>query len=198
MTPEQREAMEAKLEAKAAALEAKMAARDAKMEAHEQVMDSQISLLETRIEAKSAEIGRIMEERFGPKFEARIEAQAALIERLVEECEGAELKAGETRIMERKDTDGETFRLACVKGGRDQLKAAATLAAVDSHPGITAAEKAAFNAAAAGERRKSVIVLRSDFAQPPKPPEAPEAQEPRELPELPQLPMAPEPPRPGE
>ena len=201
MTPEQREATEAKLEAKAAALEAKMAARDAKMEAHEQVMDSQISLLETRIEAKSAEIERIMEKRFGPQFEARIEAQAALIERLVEECEGAELKAGETRIMERKDTDGETFRLACVKGGRDQLKAATTRAAVDSHPGITAAEKAAFNAAAAGERRKSVIVLRSDFVQPPEPPEAPEApeaQEPLELPELPELPMAPEPPPPGE
>jgi hypothetical protein len=204
LTPEQREALAAKLEAKAAALEARMAVREAEMAAHEEAMDSQITLLENRIEAKSMEIERIMEQRFGSEFEARIEAQAALIEGLVEDCESADLKTGETRILERKDADGETFRLACVKGDRDRLKAAETLAAIDSHPGITAAEKAAFNAAAAGERRKNVFVLRSDFEELPELPELPEMPEAQELPELgelpemPEIPAAPETPPPGE
>ncbi len=201
MTPEEREALEAKLEAKAAALEAKMAVREAELDAHEQAIEGKMMMLEKRIEANSAEIERIMEQRFGPEFEARIEAQAALIEGLVEDCESADLKTGETRILERKDADGETFRLACVKGDQDRLKAAETLAAIDSHPGITAAEKAAFKAAAAGERRKNVFVLRSDFeALPelPELPEIPEAQELPELPEMPEIPAAPEPPPPGE
>ncbi len=178
MTEEQRAAMEAKLEAKAAAIEAKMAVRESQMEAHESKMEGKMIVLERRIEENGAEIERIMEERFGADFEARIEAQADVIDNLVENCEGAALTTGETRILERADADGEVFRLACVEGGRDNLKAAATLAAVDSHPGITAAEKAAFNAAAKGERRKQVMVIRSDVSQTPAPPEPPAAPEP--------------------
>jgi hypothetical protein len=178
MTEQQREALEAKLEAKAAALEAKMAVRESEMEAHESKMEGRMIVLEQRIEEKSAEIERIMEERFGEEFEARIEAQAEVIENLVDACEDAELTPGETRILEQADPDGDVFRLACVEGNRDRLKAAETLAAIDSHPGITAAEKAAFNAAAAGERRKQVMVIRTDVSEAPEPPEPPAAPEP--------------------
>jgi hypothetical protein len=119
-----------------------------------------------------------MEARFGPAFEAKVEAQAGVIEALMESCKDAELAAGETRILEQADPDGEVFRLACVEGNRDRLKAAETLAAIGSHPGITAAEKAAFNAAAAGERRKQVMVIRTDASEAPEPPAPPAAPEP--------------------
>jgi hypothetical protein len=178
MTPEQREAFEAKIEAKAAALEAKMAAREAAIGDHEKAIEHKMERIEKRIEANSEEIERIMEERFGADFEAKVEAQAELIEYLVESCEDAELNKGETRIIERADTQGEVFRLACIEGDRANLKAAATLAAVDSHPGITAAEKAAFKAAAEGQKRKHVMVIRGDkseMAEPPAPPAPPEA-----------------------
>lgn len=212
------EEFEARMEAKAADIEARAADMEAQMEEHgvrmearfdqQSRMDADVerkaSVIERRIERHAADIERIMEQRFGPEFEARIEAQAELIEGLVEDCEDADLKTGETRVLERKDADGETFRLACVKGGRDRLKANETLAAIDSHPGITAAEKAAFKAAAAGERRKNVFVLRSDFEALPELPELPampEVQalpELQELPEMPEIPSAPEPPPPGE
>jgi Zn-finger domain-containing protein len=146
-------------------------------------VERKASVIEKRMERHGAEIERIMEQRFGPEFEARIEAQAELIEGLVEDCESATLTPGETRILEQADADGEVFRLACVEGKRDRLKATETLAAIDSHPGITAAEKAAFNAAAAGERRKQVMVIRTDVS---------------EAPELPEPPAAPEPPLAGE
>lgn len=178
MTEQQREALEAKLEAKAAALEAKMAVRESEMEAHESKMEGRMIVLEQRIEEKSAEIERIMEERFGEEFEARIEAQAEVIENLVDACEDAELTPGETRILEQADPDGDVFRLACVEGNRDRLKAAETLAAIDSHPGITAAEKAAFKAAAEGQKRKQVMVIRTDVSEAPEPPEPPAAPEP--------------------
>lgn len=177
-TGEPREALEARLEAKAAALEAKMAVRESEMEAHENKIEGRMIVLEHRIEENSAEIERIVDERFGPAFETRIEAQANVIDQLVAACEVAGLKTGETRILERADTEGEVFRLACVEGSRDRLNAAETLAAVDSHPGITAAEKAAFNAAAKGERRKQVMVLRTGAAQAPEPPVPPIAPEP--------------------
>lgn len=52
------------------------------------------------------------------------------------------------------------------------------MAAVGSYPGITEAEKAAFRAAAKGEKRKHVVVIRGDkseTAEPPQPPAPPEA-----------------------
>ncbi|MGA1341618.1 MAG: hypothetical protein ACO33A_00985, partial [Hyphomonas sp.] len=161
MTPEQREALEAKLEAKAAALEAKLAGREYEIEAIERKVESQVILLEKRIGENGAEIGRIVEERFGPEFEARIEAQAKLLESLMDACEDAELATAETRVIERQDADGETFRLVCVEGSRDNLLSGKALAAVSNHPGITDAEKAAFKAAAKGERRRNVMVFRS-------------------------------------
>jgi len=182
MSEEQREALEAKLEAKAAALEAKLAAREIEMEAIEDKIQSKVIVLEKRIEENGAEIERIMEERFGPEFEARIEAQAEVLEGLMDACEDAELATAETRVIERKDKDGDTFRLVCVEGGRDNLASEKALAVVSSHPGITDAEKAAFKAAAKGERRKNVMVFRSgphdididvDVVVP-EPPEAPE------------------------
>lgn len=186
MTPEQREALEAKLEAKAAALEAKMAVREAELDAHERKIESKMTVLERRIEKNGEEIERIMEERFGADFERRVEAQSAVVEELVGACEEADLTKGETRVIERKDADGETFRLACIQGDRTNLASAKALAAIDSHPGITEAEKAAFKAAAKGERRKNVMIFRSggepldididlDIETPeaPEPPEAP-------------------------
>jgi hypothetical protein len=102
-----------------------------------------------------------MEQRFGADFEKRIEGQAAVVEGLVEACKDAELTRGETRVIERKDSEGEMFRLACVEGDRANMASAKALAVIDSHPGITAAEKAAFKAAAQGERRKNVMIFRS-------------------------------------
>ena len=181
MTPEQREAMEAKLEAKAAALEAKMAVREAELDAHERKIESKMTVLERRIEKNGEEIERIMEERFGADFERRVEAQSAVVEELIGACEKADLAKGETRVIERKDADGETFRLACVQGDRANMASAKALAAIDSYPGITEAEKAAYKAAANGERRKDVMILRSggeplDITidiEAPEPPEAP-------------------------
>jgi beta-lactamase regulating signal transducer with metallopeptidase domain len=196
MSPEQQEALEAKLEAKAAALEAKMAVREAEMEAHEKSIESKMIVLERRLEKNGDEIERIMEQRFGADFEKRIEGQAAVVEGLIEACEDAELATGETRIIERKDKDGETFRLACIEGDRANLASAKAQAAIDSHPGITAAEKAAFQAAAKGERRKNVMVFRSggepldidiEMPEPPEPPEAPEAAEAPAAPTAPDL-----------
>lgn len=194
MTEAEREVMVAKIEAKAAELEARMEAREAAIGDHEKAIDHKVKLLEQRIEARSGEIERIIEERFGADFEAKIEAQAELIEYLVESCEDAELNTGETRIIERADAQGEVFRLACVEGGRTNLKAASTLAVVDSHPGITSAEKAAFKAAAEGQKRKHVMVIRGDSSEapvapaPPAPPAAPEG--------APPAPVAPVPPEP--
>jgi hypothetical protein len=189
MTEEQREALMAKLEAKGAALEAKMAAREAEMNAHEAKMESKMIVLERRMEENGAEIERIMDERFGPEFEARIEAQADLVEELVSACEDAELATGETRIIERKDADGDAVRLACVEGDRANLKAAATLAAIDSYPGITDAEKSAFKAASEGEKRKHVFVFRSDddgdMVEPPAAPETPATPKTPETPKTP-------------
>src|SRR3990167_9495025 len=133
-----------------------------------------------------------METRFGDEFEAKIEAQAQVIEDLVDACHDAELAKGETKIIERKDPEGEVVRLACVEGGRDRLKDAATFAAVDSWPGITPAEKAAFKAAADGQKRKQVIVFRSDNSEMTETVELEEAPEVPELPELPELPEQPE------
>ncbi len=186
------DAFESEMEAKAAILETRAAEIEARMEEHgarlearyddQSRMDAEVerkaSVIEKRMERHGAEIERIMEQRFGPEFEARIEAQAELIEGLVEDCESATLTPGETRILEQADAEGEVFRLACVEGNRDRLKATETLAAIDSHPGITAAEKAAFNAAAAGERRKQVMVMRTDVSEAPEPPEPPAAPEP--------------------
>jgi beta-lactamase regulating signal transducer with metallopeptidase domain len=161
MTPEQREALQAKLEAKVAALEAGSAARELQMDAIERKVDHKVIVLEKRIEANGTEIERIIEERFGPEFEARIEAQAKLLEGLMNACEDSELATGETRVIERQDADGEMFRLVCVEGSRDNLSSEEALAVVSNHPGITDAEKAAFESAAKGERRKSVMVFRS-------------------------------------
>ena len=194
MTPEQREAFEAKIEAKAAALEAKMAAREIAIGDHEKAVEHKMELIEKRIEANSEEIERIMEERFGADFEAKVEAQAELIEYLVETCEDAELNRGETRIIERADAQGEVFRLACVEGGRTNLKAASTFAAVDSHPGITSAEKAAFKAAAEGQKRKHVMVIRGDSSEAPVAPAPPAP--PAALEGAPSAPVAPIPPEP--
>ena len=178
MTEEQREALEAKIEAKAAALEAKMKAREAAIGDHEKAVDQKVRLLEKRIEARTGEIERIMEERYGADFEAKVEAQAELIETLVDGCRDADLKTGETRIIERADAQGEVFRLACVEGSRENLHTEKAMAAVGSYPGITEAEKAAFRAAAKGEKRKHVVVIRGDkseTAEPPQPPAPPEA-----------------------
>ncbi|MBA4338471.1 MAG: hypothetical protein C0421_06460 [Hyphomonas sp.] len=179
------EAKAADIEVRAAVIEAQMEEHGARMEANfddqsriDDEVERKASVIEKRMERHGAEIERIMEQRFGPEFEARIEAQAELIEGLVEDCESATLTPGETRILEQADADGEVFRLACVEGRRDRLKAAETLAVIDSHPGITAAEKAAFNAAAAGERRKQVMVIRTDVSEAPEPPEPPAAPEP--------------------
>ena len=180
------EDFEARMEAKSAEIEARAADMELRMEIHadrlDQNMDEQtearVLTLERRIEASAGEIEKIMEARFGPAFEAKVEAQAAVIDALMESCKDAELAAGETRILERADADGEVFRLACVQGNRDRLKAAETLAVIGSHPGITAAEKAAFNAAAAGERRRQVMVIRADASEAPAPPEPPAAPEP--------------------
>lgn len=188
-TGERREALKAGLETKAAALEAKMAVRESEMEARENKIEGRMIVLEHRIEEDSAEIERLMDERFGPEFEAWIKAQANLIDRLVEACEVAELKTGETQILKRADAEGEVFRLACVEGSRDRLNAAETLAAVDSHPGITAAEKAAFNAGAKGERRTQVMVIGTGAAKAPEPPVPP-------VPPVP--PTVPDPPLQGE
>jgi beta-lactamase regulating signal transducer with metallopeptidase domain len=197
MTPEQREALEAKLEAKADALEAKLAARESQMDALERQLETKVVVLEKRIEENGAEIERIMEERFGPEFEARVEAQAAVVEELMGACEDAQLATGETRVIERKDKDGDTFRLACIEGDRASLSSAKAKAAIDSHPGITAAEKAAFQAAAKGERRKNVMVFRSggepldidvEMPEAPEPPESPEAPEAAKAPAAPKAP----------
>lgn len=186
MTEEEREALMAKLEAKGAALEAKMAAREAEMDAHEAKIESKMIVIERRMEHNGAEIERIMDEHFGDGFEAKVEAQAEVIEYLVDTCQDAELAPGETRIIERADADGDMVRLACVEGDRARLKAAETLAAVENFPGITAAEKAAFKAAAEGQKRKHVIVFRSDDSEMPEPP-APS--EPPEAPETPEPPL---------
>lgn len=177
---------EMRMEARAAEIESRAEQMEIRMEVHADRLgehmndqtEARMIVLERRIEASAGEIEKIMDERFGPAFETRIEAQANVIDQLVAACEVAGLKTGETRILERADTEGEVFRLACVEGSRDRLNAAETLAAVDSHPGITAAEKAAFNAAAKGERRKQVMVLRTDAPQAPEPPEPPTVPEP--------------------
>lgn len=199
-------AFEARMEAKSAELEARAAEMEAKMELHgarlEARFDDQsrmdadaerkVAIIEKRIERHSADIERIMNERFGPEFEARIEAQADLVEELVSACEDAELSTGETRIIERKDADGEAVRLACVEGDRANLKATAALAAVDSYPGITEAEKAAFKAASEGQKRKHVMVFRSDgdgdMMDPPAAPETPETPATPKTPETPKTP----------
>jgi beta-lactamase regulating signal transducer with metallopeptidase domain len=185
------DAFEAKMEAKAAEIEARAAEMEARMEEHGAQLEARFAdqermdadterralVIEKRIESHGAEIERIMEQRFGPEFEARIEAQAGVVEFLVDSCQDAKLNPGETRIIERADADGEMVRLACVEGGRDRLKEAATFAAIDSYPGITAAEKDAFRAAADGQKRKRVMIFRSDDAEMPEPPEAPEVPE---------------------
>ncbi len=180
MTEEQREALEAKIEAKVAEIEAKMEARELAIGDHEEAIKHHVIKIEKRIEANSEEIERIMEERFGADFEAKVEAQAEVIEFLVDSCKEAELNTGETRVIERSDTQGEVYRLACVQGDRTNLKAASALATIDSHPGITDAEKEAFRAAA--NKRKRVMVFRSNLSEPPEPPEPPETPEPPEVP----------------
>lgn len=169
MTEAQRDALEAKLEAKAAALEAKMEGREAAIDAHERSIEKKMMVIEKRIEANADKMERIIEARFDGEFEAKIEAQADLLEALIDDCTDATLSKGETRIIERTDAEGEVFRLACVEGDRAQLKSAATLAAVGSHPGITEAEKAAFKAATDGKRRKHVIKFETDGTEIPEP-----------------------------
>jgi Zn-finger domain-containing protein len=179
---------ETRMESRAADIEARAADMEYRMEIHsnrlnermEAATEAQTLALEHRIEANAAEIERIMDERFGPEFEARVEAQAQVIEDLVGDCEAADLSAGETRIIERKDADGEAVRLACVEGDRARLKAAETLAAVERHPGITEAEKAAFKAASEGAKRKQVMIFRTDGSEPPEPPVPPEPAAPPE------------------
>lgn len=192
MTEEEIEAwaadFETRMESRAADIEARAADMEYRMEIHSNRLDERMNAetearvlaFEHRIEANAAEIERIVDERFGPEFEARVEAQAQVIEDLVGACETADLSAGETRIIERKDADGEAVRLACVEGDRARLKAAETLAAVERHPGITAAETAAFKAASEGAKRKQVMIFRTDASEPPETPVPPEPAAPPE------------------
>lgn len=182
---------EARMEGKAAELEARAAEMEARIEEHaarfeirvDADTEKHMAIIEKRIEANSGEIERIMEERFGPEFERRVEAQAKIIEDLVSSCESAKLEKGETKILERKDVDGEIVRLACVEGDAASLKSAKALAAIEGHPGITDAERAAFDAAAKGGKKRNVFVFRHgdsdvevnvEMPEPPEPPEAPE------------------------
>ena len=181
---------EARVEARSAEFEERAAKMEMRIEEHASLLDARMDenaekramIIEKRIEANAGEIERIMEERFGPEFEARVEAQADLIEELVEACEDAELTTGETRIIERADAEGEIHRLACVEGDHTKLKSEAALATVGNWPGITEAEKAAFRAAAKGEKRKQVMIFRTHDSETP---EAPETPEPPAAPETP-------------
>lgn len=193
---------EARMAAKAAEIEARAAEMEARFEKHnrktgasaEAAAEKKMAVIEKRIEANSARIEKIMEERFGPEFEARVEAQAKVIEELVDACKEHTLAEGEAKVIERKDVDGETVRIACVKGDRTALKSARALSTVGNHPGITEAERAAYRAAAGGARKKNVMVIRTgdvrDHAEAPMPPKAPaprERPEPKGAPEVPEL-----------
>ncbi len=180
------EDFEMRMEMKSADIEALAEQMEIRMQVHADRLDARMDeqsekrmmVLERRIEKSADEIEKIMESRFGPEFEAKVEAQAALVEGLVKSCEDAKLKPEETRIIERTDAKGEVFRLACVEGGRDNLKSDSALATVGKYPGITEAEKAAFREAAKGKKRKHVMVIRGDKSETPEPPEAPEPPEP--------------------
>lgn len=195
---------EARMEAKAAAIEARAADMEKRMAKHtikidaraEAEVEKKMAVIERRIEANSDRIEKIVEERFGPEFEARIQAQAKVIEDLVEDCRKKPIADGETAVIERKDVDGDTVRLACVKGDRAALKSEKALAYVGNYPGITEAEKAKFRAAAKGHRGKQVFVVRSgdadidmdydfdfdmDLPKAPKPQKAPKTPETSEL-----------------
>ena len=174
MTEEEIEAweedFEARMEAKAAAIEARAADMEKRIERHtikidartEAEVEKKMAVIERRIEANADKIEKIVEERFGPEFEARVEAQAKVMEALIEDCQKKQIADGETAIIERKDVDGDTVRLACVKGDRTALKSEKALAYVGNYPGITEEEKAAFRAAAGGSKRKNVFVFRND------------------------------------
>ncbi|MFN7180895.1 hypothetical protein, partial [Hyphomonas sp.] len=187
----------AAIEARAADMEKRMAKHTIKIDARaEAEVEKKMAVIERRIEANSDRIEKIVEERFGPEFEARIQAQAKVIEDLVEDCRKKPIADGETAVIERKDVDGDTVRLACVKGDRAALKSEKALAYVGNYPGITEAEKAKFRAAAKGHRGKQVFVVRSgdadidmdydfdfdmDLPKAPKPQKAPKTPETSEL-----------------
>lgn len=185
---------EARMEAKAAAIEARAADMEKRIEKHtikidartEAEVEKKMAVIERRIEANADKIEKIVEARFGPEFEARVEAQAKVIEGLVEDCQKKQIADGETVVIERKDVDGDTVRLACVKGDRAALKSKKALAYVGNYPGITEEEKAAFRAAAGGKHtKKNVVIVRTPENQSdvkaPAPPAAPEAPASNEL-----------------
>lgn len=212
------EEFEAKMEFRSDELEARAAEMEIRIQKHADRIEARVdhdaekhvAVIEKRIEAHAAELEKIMEDHFGPEFEARVEAQAAVVEGLVEDCEDAKLAKGETKILERKDVDGETVRLACVEGDREALKSEKVLAIVRNHPGMTDAERAAFREAADGKRKTNVFVIRDDghsveikAPHAPGAPDAPDAPKPhkvhikkiektKEAPAAPDAPEAPE------
>lgn len=180
---------EAKVESRSDEIEARAAQMEIKIQKHADRLEARVdhdaekkvAVIEKRIEAHAAELEKIMEDHFGPEFEARVEAQAAVVENLVKDCETAKLGKGETKILERKDVDGETVRLACVEGDRAALKSEKTLAALRNHPGVTDAEQAAFRDAAEGKRKTNVFVIRDHDGESVGAPDAPHPPKPHKM-----------------
>ena len=186
---------EARMEAKAAQIEARAAAMELAMEARAELLETRLDkatearviAIERRIEADAERLGAAIERQYGDEFRAKIEARTGLIPQLVEECAGAELAGGETRIIERPVEGGGSVKLACVSGGPGALKAASTLALIETHPRLTDEERARFREHGTDGKRAFIMSRGAKVHKvtvpktPENAPEAPEAPEPPEV-----------------
>jgi hypothetical protein len=135
------------VEAHADAIEARADAIEARADAMNEQMEPELERataeIEARIEAKSAKLESLIEEKFGDDFEARIEATSDAIDDLVEACQDADLAEGETRIMSRTldlDKGPEEVKIACIKGDEAVLRSDRTLAMIKSDKSLRQAD----------------------------------------------------------
>jgi len=138
---------EARAEQFAQNAEARAAVIEARAEAmHEHIepdLERAVAEIETRMEAKSAKLEALIEEKFGDDFEARIDATSEAVDDLVEACQEANLAEGETRIMSRTldlNKGPEEVKIACIKGDEAVLRSDRTLAMIRSDKSLRQAD----------------------------------------------------------
>jgi bla regulator protein blaR1 len=128
------------VEARANAYEARADAMHEKMAPE---LERATAEIEARMDAKSAKLEALIEEKFGGDFEARIDATSDALDDLVEACRDAKLDEGETRVMSRTlnlDKGAHEVKIACVKGDAATLRSARTLAEIKRDKSLRRAE----------------------------------------------------------
>lgn len=111
----------------------------AAIDAHSAALQKVLSERETKISAA-------IERHYGEDFKARLDARANVIPELAARCAGMRLAENDTRILEQVTDTGTRFKLACISGGPGAAQSEMAAAYINSHPGLTDAERQAFEA----------------------------------------------------